>query len=212
MHEPKGASLAAAGKVYVATGQGSGVWDHMGSESLKGLAGTIPEGMAVLSDGSGGFKFVPYVQYGSIAITNNNGSFTLDEAVDEALNTNSDYKMISGVGAPWSADLNYNVGPETDGLTVNNNGVYKVEAWIDISQYPSNAAKLAVKYVVNSNQFSARKVTSTSNANGDAGNLVGFGMVSLTAGATVRLAMASTVAGTTILESANLTLTLVRAL
>lgn len=212
LHEPKGVSLAAEGTVYIATGQGTGIWDHLGSQEIKGLAGSAPADMAVVSDGSGGFKFVPHIQYGSVIMNNNSAAFSVPAASDGGLNTNTDYKILTGTGAPWAPDLTYGINPINDGLTVTTSGVYRIDVWMDIIKYPTNSSKVALKYVVNGNQFSIRKITSKANSNGDAGDLNGFGLREMNAGDNIRLSLASTEAGTVIFESANLTLTLIRAL
>lgn len=145
-------------------------------------------------------------------INNNSTGFAVVAAADGSLNTNSDYKVISGTGAPWSSDLTHGVGIAGDGLTPSTDGIYKVETWLDIVGFPTNTSRLALKYVINGNQYSLNKISVKSNSAGDAGNLSGFWIVQLSAGDTVQLAVASSDAGNIIFESGNASLTLVRAL
>lgn len=212
LHEPKGVSTAPAGTLYVSDGLGSGSWKRVSVGEIEGLTGVTEEGLFLVTDGLGGVKAVPNIQYGTIAITSNNGEFTVTGASDNTLNTNSDYEVITGIGAPWAPNLSYGITADSDGLIVNNDGVYKLETWIDLVKYPTNASKLAVKYVINGSAFGNMKITSKSNSGGDAGNLVGFGLLTLLEGDKIQLAVASTDSGTIVLESANLTLTLVRPL
>lgn len=57
LHEPKGVVSAAANKIYVANGTGSGTWKKIAPTQLEGIttAGTL--GQHLESDGVGGFLF-----------------------------------------------------------------------------------------------------------------------------------------------------------
>lgn len=60
LHEPKGASTASAGDIYVADGAGSGSWataDAVGS-------GAATAGSLLIADGSGGLDFTRYQGWG----------------------------------------------------------------------------------------------------------------------------------------------------
>lgn len=211
IHEPKGASLASTGSVYVANGLGSGDWKLVSSSEIAGLGsqGGIGE-QYIVSDGAEGFKYVSPIAYGSKVISNSNASFAVDAATDPTLNTNTDYKTVSGLGAPWTNSLSFRTTLVSDGIQVQQKGVYKVETWIDIVQFPNNMARCALKYTINGTSFSDRKISTKSNSAGDAGNLTGFGLVELNEGDIVRIAIASTHAGSFIFESANVAVTLVR--
>lgn len=213
LHEPKGASTAAAGTVYTSTGNGSGTWKKIDTDAIEGLGSQQGrEDWAVLATGQGGFKYTPLTAYGSIVINNNASGFPVTAASDNTLNTNSDYKILTGAGAPWQPDLSYGLSVAADGLTVLQNGIYKIESWMDIVGFPTNTARLAMKYLVNDNIYGLRKISAKSNSNGDAGSLTGFGLVELSEGDTVRVVVASTESGNIIFESGNITLSLVRAL
>lgn len=213
LHEPKGASTASVGTVYTSTGNGSGTWKKIDTDSIEGLGSQQGrEDWAVLATGQGGFKYAPLTAYGSIVINNNASGFPVTAASDNTLNTNSDYKILTGAGAPWQPDLSYGLSVASDGLTVLQNGVYKIESWMDIVGFPTNTARLSMKYLVNDNIYSLRKISVKSNSNGDSGSLTGFGLVDLSEGDTVRVAVASTESGNIIFESGNITLSLVRAL
>jgi hypothetical protein len=205
--------LASSGSVYVSNGSGSGTWKKVDTSSMEGLgsqSGT--PGLVVLSDGIGGFKYALGSAYGSIVINNNSTNFAITAAADSTLNTNSDYEVLSGAGAPWTPDLTYEVGTSSDSLIPARSGIYRVETWLDIVSFPSNSSRLAVKYIVNGNQFSLRKLTVKSNSGGDSGNISGFGLLQLTGGDEIKLAVASTDTGNIVFESGNIALTLIRAL
>lgn len=199
--------------MYVADGVGSGSFQKIDTLSIEGLGSQsgVSE-LAVVSNGSGGFKYVPISVYGAIVINNNSTNFAVTAAVDSTLNTNSDYKVISGTGAPWTPDLTYQTGVTSDSISPDVSGIYRIETWLDIASFPDNTARLAVKYVVNGNQYGLRKMTVKSNPDGDSGSISGFDLVVLSAGDVVKLAVASTHSGNIVFESGNLTLTLVRAL
>lgn len=213
LHEPKGVSVAAANTVYVATGLGSGSWQKIGSEDIEGLGDqNNTEGLIMISNGQGGFKYVPATAYGSLVINNNSTGFPITAAGDSTLNTNTDYKVLTGTGASWIPDLTHNTAVTSDGVRVLHTGIYRVETWMDIVGFPNNMARLAMKYIVNDNEFSLRKISVKSNSGGDAGSLTGFGLVELAEDDVVRVAVASTHAGNIIFESGNVTITLVRAI
>src|SRR5690554_4379377 len=138
LHEPKGVSAADSGTVYLADGVGSGSWSKIGTANIEGLEGSTEAEQVVVTDGLGGFSLIPNTLYGSITITNNNGQFTVDEAVDVTLNTDSDYKIITGIGAPWNPSLSHGMVVGPDGITASVAGVYKIETWIDLTKYPTN--------------------------------------------------------------------------
>lgn len=80
LHEPKGASTANSGDVYVANGSGSGAW---GQADTMGSTGA-PAGGLLIADGSGGLDFLRYqgwAQYEDNRITNGAPSQTLSNGV-----------------------------------------------------------------------------------------------------------------------------------
>lgn len=214
IHEPKGASAAPTGASYIANGAGSGVWKKTDTLSIKGLAGD--GGVAdlrILTDGTNGVKLVTNMAYGSMVMNNNTNAFALTAAVDSTLNTNSDYVLYTGTGAPWAVGENmFGVVFSVNRLTVPVSGVYKLDLWSTITGFPTNTAKVSVKYRVNGGTFSTRHPVVKSNSAGDAGNLNGFGLITLNANDFVQLYIASSATGGLTMSDVNNTLTLVRAL
>lgn len=213
IHEPKGVVSASAGQVYVANGSGSGVWKKPDSATLAGMSGDGGStNLIPISNGSNGFTFKRRAGYGSMTITNNTNSFAVPLAVDATLNTNSDYTLYTGTGAPWAftsptLDVTFN----TDRMIAPVTGVYEVILWANIASFPSNVAKIGLKYRVNGSTLSPRKVVCKSNSAGDYGSLNGSGLVQLSAGDFIQIMFASTVAGSLVIGDLNATIILIKA-
>lgn len=214
LHEPKGVVSAPQGASYVANGSGSGVWKKIDSSSMKGIIGDGGSNNKILvSDGTNGFTYNTYRAYGGMTVTNNTNNFALVAATDPTLATNSDYVLFTGTGAPLLAS-----GSEFGGvafslnqISVPVNGVYRLSLWASVSGYPSNTAKIAIKYKINGTTFSTRRLMSKSNSGGDAGNLSGFSLVTLSANDYVQLFVASSVTGNLVITDLNTLIELVRA-
>lgn len=213
LHEPKGVVSASAGQVYVANGSGSGTWKKPDTTVLAGMSGDSGStNLIPVSNGTNGFSFKRRASYGSMTITNNTNNFAVPLAVDATLNTNTDYALFSGTGAPWAftsptLDITFN----TDRMIAPVTGVYEVILWANIASFPSNVAKVGLKYRVNGTAFSARKVVCKSNSAGDFGSLNASGLVQLSAGDYMQIMFASTVAGNLVIGDLNATLILIKA-
>lgn len=213
IHEPKGVATALANMVYVSSGSGSGVWKKASSTLLQGLTGDggVPN-LKPLTDGAGGFKLVTDAGYGSMVMNGNTNAFTLAAATDPALNSNSDYQLFSGTGAPWLAGANLSgVAFGTDRLTVATSGVYRIDFWASISSFPTTTAKVSVKNRVNGSAFSTRHPVVKSSVAGDIGSLHSTEFLSLNAGDYVQLMAASSGAGGLIISDASYNIQLLRA-
>lgn len=213
LHEPKGVVSAASSTLYHSNGAGSGTWKKVEASSLNGITtdGGVT-GLVPVSNGSEGFSYKRLSSHGSLVITANTNAFSASAAVDSTLAATSDYSLFTGTGAPWSSENLFGITAGTDRLTVSVTGIYRVDLWANISQYPSNTAKIAVRYRVNGSTFSSRYPISKSNSGGDSGNLNGFGLVQLNAGDYLQLYVASTATGNLTLQSVNFTLSLERQL
>lgn len=212
LHEPKGISVASAGNVYAANGGGTGTWRKVGSDVLQGLSGDSGlSGKKIISDGTNGFILRTDAAYGSMTITANTNAFTMTAAVDPTLASTSDYVLFTGTGAPWGSENLFGVTFLTDRLIVPVTGIYEIHAWANISQYPTNTAKIAMRYRINaSGAFSSRYPISKSNSAADAGNLNGFGLIPLNANDFIQLYFASTTSGGLIIQSMNTMMKLIR--
>lgn len=198
--------------MYVANGSGSGTWKQIDSTDLSGLTGDGGSTNKYLrTNGSNGFIAKTDQVYGNMAITTNTNAFSLSAAVDGTLQTNSDYVLFTGTGAPWAGEMMFGgISFTTDRLTVPVTGVYEIHLWANITSFPSNTALIGAQYRVNGSTFGPRKVITKSNSVGDAGQLNGFGLTTLNAGDYIQLYVASSVAGGLIIKNANNVLKLIR--
>ena len=119
--------------------------------------------------------------------------------------------MLTGPGAPFANTVNSNITFDSNKLTVSQAGIYELVFWANVSLFPSNTAKVAVKFKVNGSSISTLKVACKSNANGDYGNLAASDYVSLSANDYVQLVVASDTTGNINFESLNLTMNLIKA-
>lgn len=149
--------------------------------------------------------------YADMQIANNAIPFPLTAAADPTLNTTSQYVLLTGPGAPFSNTITNGVTFSTDKLTVSTAGVYRVTFWAGISLFPSNTAKIAIKFKLNNTTFATRKVVTKSTANGDYGNLAASALITLAANDYIQLYIASDVTGNVNLADANLILDLIKA-
>ena len=212
-HEPKGASTASTNQVYAADGAGSGTWKKLTSNNLQGLAGDGgSSNLKLVTDGTNGFVYRTNAAFGTMAITGNTNAFAVTAAADATLNTNTDYMLLTGTGAPWASEnLVGGVTFTTNRLTAPVTGYYKIDLWSTIVGWPSTATKLSAKYRVNGGTFSTRHPMARSpSSTTDPGELTGFGHILLTANDFIQLYVASTVSGGVIFSDMNTTLTLIQ--
>lgn len=213
LHEPKGAVSATANTAYFANGSGSGTWKKVGSDTMQGLAG---DGGAsdrrILTTGDNGFKLVMDHAYGNMSVNNNAVPFPVTAAADPTLNTASQYVLLTGPGAPFVSSLTSNISFDTNRLMVDQPGIYELSFWANIASFPSNTAKVGIKFRINGTTFSTRRIVAKSNSNGDYGVLVGFDIVQLADNDYVQFYTASDVTGNILFENMNFTLNMIRAL
>lgn len=213
IHEPKGITSAPTNSVYSANGLGTGTWKKITSDMLSGSSGDLGvAGKKLVSNGSNGLTLVSDGIYGSMTVTNNTNAFSIAAASDSTLNTNTDYQLFTGTGAPWISENLNGFTFTTDRLVASINGTYRIDLWSNITQFPTNSAKVAVKHRINGIVYSSRHPMIKSNGAGDSGNLGGFGIVTLNSGDYVQLMVASTAAGGLTLSDINFTITLIKAL
>lgn len=211
LHEPKGVSTAAANRLYVANGTGSGSWKKVDSKALQGTDGDgSTANRTVLSDGADGFKLSPSPTYGNMAITNNATNMALTAVADTTFNTASQFSTITGAGAPWAGENLSNITFATDKLTIVNAGVYKIETYLNIGSFPSTTAKIAIRYKVNGTTYSTRKPTIKSSGTGAEGQLIGLGILTVAANDYVQIAVASDTTGNLLIRDANVIITPVK--
>lgn len=165
----------------------------------------------ILTTGDNGFKLVVDTAYANMHLINNTTAFPVTAVADSTLNTGSQYVLLTGPGAPFTSTVSNGITFSTDKLTVVTAGVYELAAWANISLFPSNTAKVGLKFRINGTTVSPMKVATKSNSLGDYGTLVAFDYVSLSANDYIQLMVASDTTGNLVLENFNITLNLIKA-
>lgn len=187
IHEPKGTATALVDTIYVANGAGSGTW--------KKLPFSASEGDKA---------------YGSMVITNNTTTFAMTAVADTTFDTPSQFSLLTGTGAPLSGELLYGITFSVNRLTVPYTGVYHIESYTNISSFPSNTARIALKYILNGTTYSSRGPIIKSAIAGDQSQMAGFGLIALNAGDYIQMVIASDTTGNLVIKDMNNTLSLVR--
>lgn len=184
-HEPRGASTAQNGTVYVADGSGAGNFIKI---PLAALQGTIPDGARVplVTDGSGGVTAGPLSIIGAQAIRGNSQLTNLPTASDPFLSANVDYRVLGQGQGLWQQEHLYGTSFDGDGLVVNFPGVYKLEFWATIQTYPTAEATVGAKFLIN-DTFRLERVV----AGRQAGHVAMHAIHYLNAGDRVRVALAA---------------------
>lgn len=210
-HEPKGISTAVSSTVYVSNGAGSGTWRKIDATEIEGIGsdGGVAN-LPIVSDGSGGLKFLNNHAHGSQVITNNSTAFAITAVADTTFNTPSQYSLMTGTGFPWASENLHDITFDTNKLTISISGIYMINLWANIVQYPSSTAKVSIRYLVNGVTYSSRKPTVKSGGVGAIDQLNGFGLLSLTAGDFIQLVVASDATGNLVFGDINSTLQLIR--
>lgn len=203
IHESKGVSSAAAGRVYVADGAGSGSWiipEPKGTDTAA-----VDEMYVADGAGSGAWKANIQGNHGEMVITNNASPTAVIAAADSTLNTDSDYAKIT---ANWALSHALGVSFSTDKMVCAVTGDYIVSFWAAI-KIPSTNNFIGVKYAINdTTPYSSQKIVSQSSTTNDYRNVFASGMATLTAGDTVSVYVAGSKSDNLIVEEAGLQLTL----
>lgn len=198
---------------YFANGAGSGSWSKVTTPKLQGLStdGGVAR-LKLLTDGAEGFDLYRDAAFGKMHITNNSTPFALTAAADPTLNTASQYVLLTGSGAPFANGLEDGVVFNTNRLTVQYDGIYDINFWSCLTSFPSNTAKIGVKFRINGTTFSDMKVLTKSNSNGDDGLLAANDLVQLSANDYLQLYIASDTTGNVTINNMMLTMKMIKAL
>lgn len=215
LHEPKGVAGATANTAYFANGSGSGSWKKVGTETLAGLSGDgNVGGLKLLTVGSGGqLKLVRDYAFGKMVVVDNAVPFAVTAAADPTLETASQYVLMTGSGVPFTNGTSDGVVFDgTNRLTFTYAGVYDLNFWSNITGFPSNTAKVAVRFRMNGTAVSPMHVWCKSNSNGDAGILSASDFITVAAGDYIQLMTASDTTGNIVFHNMNLTAKMIKAL
>lgn len=136
-HEPKGASTATAGQIWVADGAGSGA-----------------------------FSNTTYNAHGQMSINANTTAKAMTAAVDATLATNTDYVKMTGAAFPWSLYYQHGIVFNTDKFTLTYPGYYIISFW-GTFQIAAINTFIGVKYAINDTApYSTQKlITQATTAN-----------------------------------------------
>jgi len=214
LHEPKDVNSATVNTAYFANGSGSGAWKKVGTETLAGLSGDgNVANLKLLTTGSGGqVKLVRDGTYGKMTIVDNAVPFAITAAADPTLETGSQYSLLTGSGAPFVNGTADGVVFDTNKLTFTYAGVYDINFWSNITGFPSNTAKVAVRFRMNGTAISPMHVWCKSNSNGDSGILSASDFITVAAGDYIQLLTASDATGNIVFHNMNLTAKMLKAL
>ena len=188
-HEPKGASAAGLGTTYVADGAGSGSWKKVGFDNLNGV-----------------------YAYGAMTVTGNSVPFVTTAVADATLNTPSQFQLFSGTGAPLEGEMLRDITFTTNRLTVAHTGVYEIKTYFNIEQFPSNIAKVGLRFLIKGTTYSSRGPIVKAEAATSAAVVNAHGFISLTAGDYIQNVIASDVSGNLIIRDFNTSLVLIERL
>lgn len=213
LHESKGVATAVVNTAYFANGAGSGSWSKVTTPKLQGLStdGGVAR-LKLLTDGAEGFDLYRDAAFGKMHITNNSTPFALTAAADATLNTASQYVLLTGSGAPFANGLEDGVVFNTNKLTVQHDGVYDLNFWSCLTSFPSNTARVGLKFRINGTTFSDMKVVVKSNSNGDSGLMAANDLVQLSANDYIQLYIASDTTGNVTINNMMLTMKMIKAL
>ena len=192
LHEPKGIDAATGGASDVGKVVAS---DGAGASTVRKLIPTevgVPE------------------HHGQLTISNNATVIAVTIAVDTTLATNTDYIQVVGIWDAIPSGENFGVTQQTNSLTVTQEGIYRVEVWLDAAS-TINSTTLAFKFAVDGVIGLTRRPKNFLRNAGEFHNLAAFGVVALTPSQVVTLHMASDKTADVTLEDAVFMLTLVRA-
>lgn len=144
-----------------------------------------------------------------MTITNNAVNFPITAVADTTFNTPSQFSLLTGTGAPLVGEALKNITFNVNRLIVPYTGVYSIQTYANISGFPSNTAKIALRFLINGTTYSTRGPIVKSAVAGDADHLSAHGLVTLTAGDYLQNVIASDTTGNILIRDFNTSLTLV---
>lgn len=144
-----------------------------------------------------------------MTITNNAVNFPITAIADTTFNTPSQYSLLTGTGAPLAGETLKNVTFNVNRLIVPYTGVYSIRTYANISAFPSNTAKLALRFLINGTTYSTRGPIIKSAVAEDVSQLSAHGLITLTAGDYLQNVIASDTTGNILIRDFNTVITLV---
>ena len=176
LHEPKDVATAAANKVYVTDGGGSGSF-KLNSPAAQHHARTI--------------------------IVNNAVVTPITLAGDSTLHTPADFVSVSSLYTPAVSPGNIGITVSNGTFTATVDGIYQGVGWMSIKSN-TNSALIGIAPMLNGTAVVTGEPITKSLAKtmGDTSTVTGFGFFPLTAGDTLSLSVASNITNDlTVIES-----------
>lgn len=211
LHENKGVSAAPENTIATSDGLGNTVWQDVVNTSLEGIAANGTSGQRVVTDGSGGFAFVPGPVYGEMEFDSNTSSFSVTAAEDSSLDDHADFVLFTGIGAPFFGGPSSGVVFSTDRITVPIDGNYQIQVWGNLRDFPSTSSKISWRVRLNGSSSYDWHPIAKSNSVGDTDSSYGSRIEPLSAGDYLQIMVASTVTGTVVFHDFSLSVVLLEA-
>lgn len=182
-HEPKGASTATAGQIWVADGLGSGTFEN----TIRNC-------------------------HGQMNIVANTTAKTITAAVDSTLNTNTDYVKMTGAAFPWVNYYAHNVNFSTDKLILGFAGYYMISFWGAFKMADNNQF-IGIKYAINdTTPYSVQKLVGRAGTANDIESISAVAIVGpVNANDTLSMYLAGTISGNVTLQDGGLMVTYLHA-
>lgn len=124
--------------------------------------------------------------YGGITISNNSTPIAVTAAVDTTLKTNSDYTQITGIWDAIPSGENNGVTQNTNSFTIQNDGVYHLNVYANVSSNTNNT-RIAIKFAVNGVINLVRRPAALVTTSGEFYPLAGHGIAAFSAGDVISL-------------------------
>ena len=161
----------------------------------KGIS-TATAGQVYVADGAGSGSWTDPT-FGALKIVNNSNSFTPDAG--------SAYKQLTTAnGVPWTASEYSGVTLNTDSITLDGAGIYRIEFWGTIETAAADNSVIGIKYAINGTLDDRILLVQKNGTGTDTYACSAFGLVSVTDGAVLTLWAYSDVTTTFKLVNAGL--------
>lgn len=190
IHEPKGVAGATANRAYIADGAGSGAWDQVDSNTLKGaVTNSTVAGRRVITDGTGGFDtdLTPASAFGTMNLSDNTTGQIITVAADTSLNDDADFQVLTQV---FDFDSLQNMTSGGNFLEIDQAGIYVIDFWANV-KVNAASTNVALKFVVNDVDFVARSPRARISESGELYGMSANGIHTFSAGDQIKLAVAA---------------------
>jgi len=126
----------------------------------------------------------PAINFGQLCISDNAATIALSIASDSTLATPADYAQITGIWDAVPHGEQNGMTQQTNSVTVGADGIYKIEIWTNVTFSVTNTV-VGVMFGVDGVVTGSRKIARKVGTAGDHGNMGGYEIRSLAAGAVI---------------------------